>query len=95
MKILSLFLLISFPVYVSAEGLASPGATEAFSEQTMKLFYAEKFSEGLDKAKKYWPLPTVEIDALANQIKQQWPMLMIALMEPSMIGLMAPFFSAD
>ena len=38
-------------------------------------FIKANFQEGLNASKPYWPLPEVEIDGMANQIKQQWPMV--------------------
>lgn len=35
----------------------------------MDHFVKAEFQEGLNLAKKYWPIPEVEIDGLANQIK--------------------------
>jgi len=49
--------------------------TRAFTDKTMDLFVQEKFAKGLNAAKAYWPLPSVEIDGLTNKIKQQWPII--------------------
>lgn len=47
----------------------------SFSNQLVSLFVKYDFKSALDKAKPYWPLPAVEIDAMLNQINQQWPLV--------------------
>ena len=61
--------------YHQARGLRGERECRAFSDRLMKQFADGEFNEGLNSAKPYWPLPEVEIDGMANQIKQQWPMV--------------------
>jgi hypothetical protein len=56
-----------------ADGFKSIEATKIFADGLMEQFIQKKFSEGLNSTKPYWPIPTIEIDGLANQIDQQWP----------------------
>jgi hypothetical protein len=65
--------LISFDVF--SDGFKTKEETRAFSDALMDHFVRAEFQEGLDSAKEYWPIPKVEIDGLANQIKQQWPIV--------------------
>lgn len=58
-----------------ADGFKSPEATKEFSDKLMGYFVQTKFTEGLSAAKPYWPLPAVEIDGMANQINQSWPVV--------------------
>ncbi|RMI14195.1 MAG: hypothetical protein D6681_05385 [Calditrichaeota bacterium] len=46
--------------------------TKAISDEIMQYFVKEEFVQGFDIAKKYWPLPPVEIEGLINQINTQW-----------------------
>ena len=41
----------------------------------MALILEEQFQKAFDNAKQYWPLPSIEIDGLVNQINQQWPIV--------------------
>lgn len=45
------------------------------AEQAVGLFSEEKFVEGYDLLKPYWPLPAAEVDNMANQTLQQWPVI--------------------
>ena len=65
-----LLLVIAQSVY--AEGLKSESETKAMSDKIMQHFIKEEFKTGLDIAKKYWPLPEVEIEGLAITIQTQW-----------------------
>lgn len=58
-----------------AGGFTTKGEIRAFADTLMDHFVKAEFQEGLNLAKKYWPIPEVEIDGLANQIKQQWPIV--------------------
>lgn len=75
MKYLLVLVIAVVSLQNHAHAFDSPDEAKAFADRTMDLFLQEKFSEGLDAAKAYWPLPSVEIDGLANQINQQWPIV--------------------
>lgn len=45
------------------------------AEQAVGLFSEEKFVEGYDLLKPCWPLPAAEVDNMANQTLQQWPVI--------------------
>jgi len=53
----------------------------------MQHFVREEFIKGLDIAKAHWPLPPVEIDGLANQIKTQWSIVRQRFGKPAGIEL--------
>ncbi|MCK4466627.1 MAG: hypothetical protein KAU83_13020 [Bacteroidales bacterium] len=57
---------------VSAATIKEISETKSLSNEIMRHFLKEEFTKGLDIAKEYWPLPPIEIDSLANQIKTQW-----------------------
>lgn len=42
------------------------------AEQAVGLFSEEKFVEGYDLLKPYWPLPAAEVDNMANQTLQKF-----------------------
>ena len=67
--------LLIFASNSMAEGFMSEKQAREFSDKLMDQFITKKFKEGLDSAKPYWPIPEVEIDGLANQIAQQWPVV--------------------
>ena len=67
--------LLLFSIFSYGQGFQSEKEARNFSDKLMDYFVAEKFHDGLNMAKPYWPLPAVEIDALANQINQQWPII--------------------
>lgn len=71
--LLSLLCLVSCATF--AEGFKTEAEAREFSDKMMDQFINKKFQQGLDAAKPYWPLPDVEIDGLANQIAQQWPIV--------------------
>lgn len=74
MKYLTIiFLLVS--LQVQASGFSTAEETRKFSDQTIELFVQGKFNEALNQAKPFWPIPAVEVDGLANQIAQQWPVI--------------------
>lgn len=58
-----------------ADGFKTEKQARDFTDDMLEQFIAKKFQEGLNSAKPYWPLPEVEIDGLANQIAQQWPIV--------------------
>jgi len=64
-----------FTLTIQAAGLTSAKDTRVFSDLLVDHFIKKEFSTGLNKAKQYWPIPTVEIDGLANKISQQWPIV--------------------
>jgi len=57
---------------MSAATFKDVSKTKTVSKQIMQHFIREEFVKGLDIAKRYWPLPPVEIDGLANKIITQW-----------------------
>lgn len=57
---------------VYADSLKSLSETKKLSDSIVQHFVKEQFETGLGMAKKYWPLPEVEIDGLAITIKTQW-----------------------
>ncbi|MDI1301204.1 MAG: hypothetical protein PSX71_04815 [bacterium] len=75
MRLLAFFAALLLSTSALAEGFKSPEATKEFSDKLMIYFSQAKFTEGLNTAKPYWPLPVVEIDGLANQINQSWPIV--------------------
>lgn len=56
-----------------ADSLKSIEDTKVFADGLVEQFSQRKFSEALNSAKPYWPIPAIEIDGMANQIDQQWP----------------------
>jgi len=58
-----------------ADGFKDESQMRAFSDKFMDNMIQKEFKKGFDSAKLYWPLPTVEIDSLVNQIEQQWPII--------------------
>ena len=68
--IIVLVLFMVQPVYAGA--LKEISETKSLSNKIMQNFVKEEFTNGLNIAKAYWPLPPVEIDGLANQINTQW-----------------------
>jgi hypothetical protein len=74
-KIILLVWFIVLANSVQAGGFKTEKECRSFSDTLMDHFVAANFQEGLNSAKPYWPLPEVEIDSMANQIKQQWPVV--------------------
>jgi hypothetical protein len=68
-----IFLLYSGLAY--SEGFKSEKELRQFSDSLIDQMVSENFENGFDSAKAYWPIPTVEIDGIVNQIKQQWPLV--------------------
>jgi len=73
-KFSTLLLLLS-SVIIFADGFKEEAQMRSFADTFMDNIINKEFKKGFDSAKPYWPLPTVEIDSLVNQIKQQWPMI--------------------
>lgn len=73
MKKIALLVCLIFSTGVFANELKTIDSTKVFADGLMENFVQRKFSEALNLAKPYWPIPAVEIDAMANQIDQQWP----------------------
>lgn len=74
-KFILLFLLIILSNSTYAAGLKTEQECKSFSDKLIDYFVNEKFQEGLNTTKPFWPLPEVEINGMANQIKQQWPIV--------------------
>ena len=82
MKTLSAFLLL---VGFAATGAGQetpdqktlPSLVEArkVADQAMASAQREKFEDAYSAVKPFWPLPAIEIDGLANQMRTQWPMV--------------------
>jgi hypothetical protein len=58
-----------------APGLATLPETRQLTDRAMNLFRQEKFADAYELLKPHWPLPAVEIEALANQMNTQWPVV--------------------
>jgi hypothetical protein len=67
-----IFCLISFQV--NADRFLTEGQAQNFAESAMDSFVNGEFSKGVNLAKPYWPIRPVEVDGMANQLAQQWPM---------------------
>jgi hypothetical protein len=67
-----LFIVLFLAQSVSAASFKDVSETKSFSNTLMQYFLREEFVEGLNMAKRYWPLPTDEIDNLATRINTQW-----------------------
>ena len=72
MRILLLVFILLISHSVKAEGLKQLSDTKALSDKIMQNFVKEEFKNGIGNAKKYWPLPEVELDSLTNTINNQW-----------------------
>ena len=71
---------LAITLSVAAQEAAPPPLTTAadarkLADRAMALFQQEKFEEGYNVLKPYWPLAPVEIDSLANQTTTQWPVV--------------------
>lgn len=75
MKSLIFAIVVFMSASTFADELKSIEATKIFSDEIMEKLVKNKFSEALNSTKPYWPLPAIEIDSLANQIDQQWPII--------------------
>ena len=73
-RILGIILLF-YSSLACSEGFKSEKDIRLFSDALIEQMVAEKFHDGFDAAKQYWPIPVVEIDGVVNQIKQQWPIV--------------------
>jgi hypothetical protein len=71
--IVVLILLVSGIAY--ANDLNTVEQTKELSDRIIDHFLKAEFQKGLELAKIHWPIPAVEVDALANQIKTQWPIV--------------------
>jgi len=72
---LTLFLLLLAPCAAFPADFANLNEARRMAEQAVGLFSEEKFVEGYDLLKPYWPLPAAEVDNMANQTLQQWPVI--------------------
>lgn len=77
----ALLCLVGFATSIAAQEPPArktlPNLAEArkVADQAMAFAIQEKFEEAYGSVKPFWPLPAVEIDGLANQMKTQWPMV--------------------
>jgi len=74
-KIIFLFLFIILSNSALAGGFKTEQDCRSFADKLMDQFINSNFQEGLNSAKQYWPMPEIEIDGMANKIKQQWPIV--------------------
>jgi hypothetical protein len=74
-KIIVTALFFIFSISVHAAGFSSKDDARKYADKLMDHFVKKEFQVGLNDAKKYWPIPAVEIDGMANQINQQWPIV--------------------
>ena len=72
---LMLICLLAFPAIALSDDFASLAEARKITDKAVSLFKQEKIVAAYDTLKPYWPLPTVEIDNLANQTNIQWPSL--------------------
>ncbi|UXY17264.1 hypothetical protein N8I74_09720 [Chitiniphilus purpureus] len=63
------------PVASYADDFATLADVRKAADRAIALFREEKFVEGYDSLKPYWPLPAVEVDNMANQTSVQWPLV--------------------
>lgn len=75
MKIITGFAMLVFSTVSLAAGFQSTSDTRKFSDALLDQFVAKQFKAALESAKSYWPIPESEIDTLANQIAEQWPIV--------------------
>lgn len=73
-KIIFIILLI-ISTHSYSNGFKSESEIRKFFDVIVEHFVNKEFTTGLNLAKPYWPIPSVEIDGLANQIKKQWPVI--------------------
>lgn len=71
MKLLSFFVAVIFSFGALADDLKTPKSTRLCADQIVDLLAQNKFREGVDLAKPFWPMPEKEIDSLAEQIDQK------------------------
>lgn len=70
-----LFLSAFLPFTSFAAGVQSSAEARALSDKASILFKDEKFAKGFALLKPNWPIPTVEVDSVVNQINMQWPIV--------------------
>ena len=74
-KIMTLLILMVFSCSAFASGFKTEKEIRNFTDKMMDQFLVKKFDEALNSAKSYWPIPSVEVDSMSNQISQQWPII--------------------
>lgn len=74
-KILLALLVMALSSQSLAIGLKSTDKTLELTDILMQDFISKDFKGGIEKVKKHWPLPEVEMDNLLNLILQQWPIV--------------------
>jgi hypothetical protein len=74
-KVIFLLLFLALSHSAIAGSFKAEQELRPFADKFMDQIIVSKFQEALNSAKPYWPLPAVEIDGLANQIQQQWPIV--------------------
>ncbi len=74
-KIIIAVSLLLFSGVAHSDSFKTEEEMRIFSDTFIEQMVKAEFQKGFDSAKVYWPLPTVEIDGIVNQINQQWPMV--------------------
>ena len=74
-RFILLFIFIMLSNSAFADGFKTEKDCKEFSDKLIDNFINANFQEGLNSTKQYWPIPEVEIDGMANEIKKQWPVV--------------------
>lgn len=73
MRILSTLLVALFMVQTaSAEGIKDIPETRSVADKIIHLFQNGNFDKGVEYSRKYWSMPTLELERIANQLNAQW-----------------------
>jgi hypothetical protein len=75
MRVLSFLLMFIASLSASADTLQSAAQTKAVTDEIMQHFVKEEFVKGIEIAKKYWLTSPQELDALAQRIGENWPVV--------------------
>jgi hypothetical protein len=74
-KVIIFVAIMVFACSAYSDGFKSEEEVREYADKLMDQFIKKDFKSGLDDAKKYWPIPAVEIDGMTNKIIQQWPIV--------------------
>ena len=83
MKFIFGLIILLMATNVFADDLKSLKQTRDLSDKIVNQFVHADFKQGLALAKPHWPLPEIEIDGLANQIANQWPLVDRRFVKPT------------
>ena len=73
MRILStLFITLLMVQTAAADGIKDIPGTRAVADQIVHFFQNAEFDKGATYSRKYWAMPQLQLDHLANQLKSQW-----------------------